>query len=335
MSNIGDLSTAVLDYLNTAGPAILDSTLDLGGDASARATKIANLFLVAANNARKRAEMKHDFSFADVTVSGIIPSDNSGLGYEECYMTRYTGTLVVAGGAGAGTLTVAGMPHNGEAIVLITDQANETGIYVRRPFTLSTHTSPYSGNTTVTSTKWADGTYTVWCYSLPDGRTNYVPYDPKRLVNIKTVGHPWYYDTEADLWRPIRFTTQNLLADKLIENLDRQPDNQVTYDQPWILGFGRRFYTYPTSSDAISLKIDVNRWMPAYVNSTDTDFFLEQGFEYMMYACIVELNHLLKVFVIRQDGNLPPPTTERDQALEEFIRWDVFQNEQNQNFQLE
>lgn len=65
----------------------------------------------------------------------------------------------------------------------------------------------------------------------------------------------------------------------------------------------------------------------ADVDST-SDIWLTKGFDYMLWAMVVWLNHngsavFGKTFVQRQEGNLAPPTELRDAALEVF-----FQNDQ-------
>jgi hypothetical protein len=54
-----------------------------------------------------------------------------------------------------------------------------------------------------------------------------------------------------------------------------------------------------------------------------TDWIYEHGFDYLQWATICELNYLLKIYLPRQEGGLPPPTGERDRALDYLIRWDT------------
>lgn len=329
MSNIGDLRRAVFDYLNVDGQSILDTTLDLGGSENSRKAKIHNLFLVAANNARKRAERKHDFSFADVTVLGSIPADNTGLSFDECYISpRYEETLITDG-TGDDTLTKTNVPFDGKTNMIVTDQGGE---FALGKFVVVTVADPLVGTLYVNGEVVVAGTYMVWALAIPNNIINPLSYDPAKLVQIKTVQATYYYDDNPALWRPIRFTSQKIMNDMLIENLDRQSENQVTLDEETIIIQGRKFFTYPVNTAAINLRVDVNRWMPDYKDDNDTDAFIEHGFEYMMWACVVEINRLTKTFVIRQDGNLPPPESARDDALEELIKMDIYQTEENQNF---
>jgi hypothetical protein len=63
--------------------------------------------------------------------------------------------------------------------------------------------------------------------------------------------------------------------------------------------------------------------------SDTSDVWLTKGAQYLMWGGIVEVNHLAKEFVFRQEGNLPPPEKLRDEALENFRQWDSFRYEEN------
>jgi hypothetical protein len=60
-----------------------------------------------------------------------------------------------------------------------------------------------------------------------------------------------------------------------------------------------------------------------------SDIWLTKGSQYLLWGGMVEVNHLCKEFVFRQDGNLPPPEKLRDDALENFRQWDAFRYEEN------
>jgi hypothetical protein len=57
--------------------------------------------------------------------------------------------------------------------------------------------------------------------------------------------------------------------------------------------------------------------------------WLSKGSQYLLWAGIVEVNHMAKEFVFRQEGNVPPPEKLRDDALETFRSWDSFKYEQD------
>jgi len=60
-----------------------------------------------------------------------------------------------------------------------------------------------------------------------------------------------------------------------------------------------------------------------------TDIWLKHGAQYLLWAAIVQINHLAKEFVFRQEGNLPPPEKLAESALEAFKLWDSFKYEQD------
>jgi hypothetical protein len=63
--------------------------------------------------------------------------------------------------------------------------------------------------------------------------------------------------------------------------------------------------------------------------SDTSDVWLTKGASYLLWGGLIEVNHLVKEFVFRQEGNLPPPEKLRDDALEVFKQWDQFKFEQN------
>jgi hypothetical protein len=73
------------------------------------------------------------------------------------------------------------------------------------------------------------------------------------------------------------------------------------------------------------VQLDALQFMPDYVNSSDTDFFLQIAPEYMMWQGILECNKLTKSFVQRREGNLEEPNLEAfaQQAFHSLIEWDL------------
>ena len=79
MSDIAKLQSVVNNYLETYSPAVVSNTLQLGGESTGKQQLLDDLILVGANNARRKAERKHDWSFADVLCTGTVPSTDAGL----------------------------------------------------------------------------------------------------------------------------------------------------------------------------------------------------------------------------------------------------------------
>lgn len=340
MSSISELKQIVKDYLQVESPAIVDTTLNLGGGTTGKEAVIDRLILRGANNARKWAEKKHEWSFADVTLAGVVPSDGTGLSFDELWEGwQYYGLLVVAGGAGVGLVSNI---YNGFAVLQSSDPGwtgdslvvyDQAGSFTSTLVTITGGAFPsYS-----ISSSLADGTYTVWVMNCDasDYNTDSRPYDPRRYVKVKTVRFFWQYYLSENYIMPLRFESKIRTADRLIEHLDRQSDSIISLNQSRINLHGRKIFTYPYNTEDVLLYVDVNRWLQDYLLDSDTDQFLVHGFEFMQWATIVETNRLLQRFVIRQEGNLPPPTAERDRALQDFIEWDIYQTEADRNIQLD
>lgn len=58
-----------------------------------------------------------------------------------------------------------------------------------------------------------------------------------------------------------------------------------------------------------------------------SDVWTTKGAQYLQWATIVQLNHLFKQFLPRQEGNLPPPQTLADAGLQNLITWDIYKYE--------
>lgn len=65
------------------------------------------------------------------------------------------------------------------------------------------------------------------------------------------------------------------------------------------------------------------------LTSAGEDVWTKYGHLYLMWAAIVILNHRFKEFVYRTEGNVAPPEKQRDDALEAFKEWDCSRYEAN------
>ena len=63
--------------------------------------------------------------------------------------------------------------------------------------------------------------------------------------------------------------------------------------------------------------------------STVSDTWTTHASQYLMWGIIVHLNYYYKEFVLRQEGNLGSPEKLRDEALAAFMDWDAYRYEQN------
>ena len=155
-------------------------------------------------------------------------------------------------------------------------------------------------------------------------------YGTNTAVELKTV-ESVYIESEGS-HTPIRFERKRRTAHKVLERIDR-----VRYGDAYepvelvALIIGDDLWLHPELDEDVTLVVDGNQWLDDYTADADTDFFLKHGFEYMQWACIVEVNHLLQTFVFRQEGSLYPPEKLRDRAWENFLSWDAYKIDGQRN----
>jgi hypothetical protein len=85
--------------------------------------------------------------------------------------------------------------------------------------------------------------------------------------------------------------------------------------------FGDQIYIEPKGlvGDTVHTSLYVVRWATKYPTTEYDDvedYFLKHLEDYMLWSTICEMNHLVKEFNFRQEGNVQPPTTQRDTALQ-------------------
>ena len=112
----------------------------------------------------------------------------------------------------------------------------------------------------------------------------------------------------------------------------------VMQDCKTVVQRAQALYLYPRVS---TLAVGATNPLPTYVEGfgflkdyvasdlgsscAPTDFFIENGFEFMQWATIKELNYLFQTFVPRQEGNvIPDPKAERDEAWRDLLLWDAY-----------
>jgi len=154
--------------------------------------------------------------------------------------------------------------------------------------------------------------------------------------DVKVIERVWCRGAD-DALVPARHESRGRLADRLIELGDAAGYGEANGPvEGRFLVYGDKLFVYPTNqTEATNVVIDANVWATKVTAVTNTSEFVTYGFEYMQWATVVELNHLFKTFVPRQEGNLDPPKRERDDALRRLIDWDVAQVEANRNVILD
>lgn len=162
--------------------------------------------------------------------------------------------------------------------------------------------------------------------------------DSETAVEIKTVNDIGMFDDDGN-FIPVEWTT-------VVESLERQRNDnprrvpryrtddgptQVPRGQGRFALSGENIFRFPKDSGVdFELGLEVYAFSPDWANlNADADPWTKHGSQFLMWKSVVQLNHLFKHYVFRQEGNLPPPEKLADEGLEAFIAWDSFRYEQN------
>lgn len=151
------------------------------------------------------------------------------------------------------------------------------------------------------------------------------------LASDGTTEIPLYHHTKkhAATWSRERLEAANFVADRRYLSDDQISLSQLTRapqysDQYEIYILGYTFEMFPVPDEAKTIHIDALLWADDYTSNTDTDFFLDEGFDFMQWFCIVELNNRFRTFLPQQEGNLSPQVKERDAALLTLMEYNNF-----------
>jgi hypothetical protein len=296
--------------------------------------------LRAANNARQWAERQHDFAENDVAVRlyykadypcypfGIDNTDQTNFN-EPWYLAPHV--TIQPGGTG-GLLY-----HNYGELIQVADsiqlmeivnpgQVDDdigygeiTGVKPNQ-VTIQYEDGPDPG-------EWFNQLGYTTAFNSSSGR--------RQLFHLKTINSAYIVENN-DAYRPIWVRSKKDVAHRSRKDLDleteepylRYPgDDKFERDttQPYLYHQGEKIGIVPEQD--LTLVLEGNRWMPAYRYDTDTDFLLRRGFDWMMWAVIVDVNHITQTFVPRSEGNLPPPVRMRDEAWFALIANDEYRFE--------
>jgi hypothetical protein len=345
--NLEQLKTAVYGYLQVDFPGVERHALLSNGTITNSLDRIDILFIQAANNARRHAELRHDWQCAEVTLEGAIPTDQSGLSWDAMtgddglavplrqirfvYVVDDDGAMMpvtVVKKSRASKIKfdkkkVRTIDYHGEnchpakvvhwARKFYTDPANEV-----EPINLVVEgyrdLAPYVAFGSLIISDFTSDIFTdifassVWVKltTLSEGRVQYA----------------WYNSTQTGVLATLKWSTADVRWEVAV-NVD---GTYVPYC--WNL----TDVAIPDLTTGLWLFDPLATGFPLSLEFTfslhnQTDYFLTRGFNYMMYAAVVELNMLIQRFVFRQEGTVQPPIKERDEALEMLIRDDVYSTE--------
>lgn len=306
-----------------------------------------DLFLVAANNARKNGEKLHNFEACRVVATLDIDGENGG-------------ALVDAVIGGASGIDEYAFDPDGSAHYL------RAGSYAGHPLYI-TAVSPASFlyyNLAVASYVLAD-------VVQEEALTDYsvlTPYSTNPEGHYIGVGAN--FGSDADVVQ-VGFTffsgikevqnVQRTNGDGTLEPLDFAPselsitrtrNEQEFSEETWywnrypsdarrlyspgsgtITQRGSSLYIYPriiaNTNEVLAVTLEGYGWLREYVagdltSTSEFDMFLQYGADWLQWSIIIELNMYFKTFVPRTEGNLGAPVDLQQAAWRDLILWDTY-----------
>lgn len=314
--NIGDIIDASCLMLGNYDRAKTQSgSIDLG--------------IIAANNARRYAEKRHDWSQS--IVSGEIRIDPvTGGSASSMRVPTWTTPLSTSASGSLTTYGTIGQLVNATWLSNVEEITLTAGGVVVTPETVQVVAKSFDGD--VTAVYFLSGL--SGAIEATDELVNAVFANTQgATVNIKSFLNFWHADRQL----PIKFMDAKLFGhrrqDQELENelmdYERYQTDEGSQHRSLrtVLIRGGQLWLDPMPTDTYDIKVDAYKWFSDYTSDSDTDFFTDKGQDYMLHAVAVELNRLAQRWVPRQEGSLAPPTKERDLALATLIQQDVMMTE--------
>jgi hypothetical protein len=161
----------------------------------------------------------------------------------------------------------------------------------------------------------------------------------KEVVNVSILRNNVYV--------PIEFTRSDIEIER--ERSEQQLNNEYWYAGRYpsdaqfdlmsadrvIVQRAQSLYIFPrvvvaTTPNPLSVSMEcygyLNNYTAAnYDDTAPSDWFLDQGDNYLQWAIIDDLNYIFQTFVPRQEGNvIPSPKDKRDEAWRDMLLWDGY-----------
>lgn len=319
MSTVLQLKQAIATYLETTIAALTITGLDLT--------------LLALNNARRTAELEHDFSYSQTNLNLAIQSNGAAFTNSTQPSTSVTIPPNALSPDVSGIYPVVGQ-YNGAPMYALTITGVQYAIFYSNTnqwFITSEGFTPTNYFSLVTAALLPNGEYSGHgSYSGIPTVTGATP----SVVGIKRIQNVILPIANGDSI-PIEFLTNDDWNARVKRQIGRQAynssftlaqlgfysENPVCYQQGQTLNLvPASQFTFP-----VNVSLSVVQWMPDYVNDTDTDYFTINGPEFLQWQGIIECNKLIKFFVQRREGNLDEENlqAEAQAALQALIAWDI------------
>lgn len=316
--NINQIELAICAYL------VQTSTSDFDINSN------ADILLLGINNARRYAERAHDFFLSQLDCFLSVGANGGSL------LSAYVDTSVTA----AGTLS----PNVAGAFAL-TGTFNSLPFYTKTVSTVvyflsynGTAWTITAGGFTLGSDYWiltTASTSPVGVYTAHGANTGALTItEATGTISVKRVSNV-LLPIAGGFYVPIEFLTNDEWNERVMRLVGREHYNPVksaeevgisqfnaaAYQQgQTIVLVPPALYTFPQV-----VKLSIQRWMPDYVSTSDTDFFTQFAPDFLIWRAISEINNYFKVYVARTEGNIDEKFIQgqADAALQALIAWDV------------
>lgn len=296
-----------------------------------------DLFLLASNQVRKQAELQNDFEFSrktlSVSVNGLT-GGNLALAVDANSVTYEVKTVIEAGLLdNTGNLCPVEWTTTSES--LTRQREDNTRAWPRYPTDDYANDRPYGG----TRFTFSGNSIAKWPRLSDTDATSYPLY-----LEAYTFGNDW--------------TASDLLTTSLVISGTLSPDLTGTFSIIGTDEASRNVYARMGAHVGI-MRSEAGQWgmgliasgfqwvgpvsvspagsytaqSPATGTATvaattaTSDIWTTHGQKYLLWATCVQLNHIWRRWVARQEGNLPPPSTLAEEGLAALIAWDSYKFE--------
>lgn len=318
MATITNLETQIATYLGR------DSVADLTQNGQ-------DIGLYALNSARRRAEQAHDFVNCEVNASLTIASSGSPLNAMVTNNTvTITGTLSPNV---AGSWTFVGTRGGSPLYTIRVSSVDYFLSYAGGQWAITT------AGFALTSNFWQMGTLNsgnpAGSYTAVGTNTGTpVVANASSGVIVKRVKYVSLPLSSGE-YEPIEFLTSDEQMSRTRKAIGRQPFNASkslvnlgvsTLGNPLAYQNGQMLFLSPsTLAFPITAQVSVVQFMPDYVNSGSTDWFVQLAPEFLYWCGILEANYFFKRFTdVRIEGQINETEVQgyADKALASLIAWD-------------
>lgn len=312
-----------------------------------------DLFLVAANNAQKQAQRRHNFEFSRVSATLTIDGVNGGALSDAVIEGQVNETLTVSGTlspAAGGTYT----PHGtfGGLPFWVVEGATTYFLYYNAAAT--TYVLASILTTGALTNYWTSASALTPIGSLTAVGTN----TGTVIVAYATLAN-WSGIREivaiqrstADGWRmPVDFSRPDIPMERdrtaaeltdFYDFRDRYPSDADRMNQRWntsLVQRGDMIHIYPrpisVTESTFDVILEAYGTLPSITSlgtSSDPDpnFLWTHGADWLQWFIIHDLNFLFKTFVNRNEGNLASPTDMRDVSWNDLLAYDTYMIDSN------